>query len=290
MLRGKHIKHRPIWLFGYLALILVVVVLLAYPFFEPYLLQVEQHTVTSADLPQDIRQLRIAYVSDLHVSGFPWFTQGRAASLVSTVNGLNPDIVLLGGDYTDRPDNLVRFFRELPAIHSSYGVYAVLGEADHKSEISRALLQTLKLKGITLLNNAVQEVRVGQRNLYLVGADPLSESSYDLDALAGRVVREDFVILLSHSPEIIDNALRVMDRNDKTGWFDLGLFGHTHAGQLPFGLQWLHIADEVPEQHQRGWVEENRIPMLISNGVGTSRLPIRIGCPPTVHLITIRNR
>ena len=63
----------------------------------------------------------------------------------------------------------------------------------------------------------------------------------------------------------------------------------TNGGQLPFGSKLLQIADEIPENHQRGWVQENRTPMLISRGVGTVRLPIRIGCQPQIHLITVRS-
>ena len=42
-------------------------------------------------------------------------------------------------------------------------------------------------------------------------------------------------------------------------------------------------------RYWRGWYEANRAYMLVSNGVGTSGLPIRLFAQPQIHLITIRH-
>lgn len=289
-MRGKHVKHKHGWQALHAGLILLAAALLLYPFLEPYTLDVEQTALNSADLPEDINQLRIVFLSDLDQAGFPWFTASRTESVASTVNGLKPDIVLLGGDYVQRADRLSDFFRAMPDIHANYGIFAVLGERDRGEEALPAdLVNTMKAAGVTLLQNTAQPVRIGQRNIYIAGADALIGGSAALKNLASSVSREDFVILLCHTPEIIDDALSQRDRQGRNGWFDLGLFGHTNGGQLPFGSKLLQIADEIPENHQRGWVQENRTPMLISRGVGTVRLPIRIGCQPQIHLITVRS-
>ena len=288
-MRGKHVKYKWGWQALHITLALLAAAMLLYPFLEPYTLEVENTELVCPDLPEDIGQLRIAYLSDFDQAGFPWLNAARTKSIISTVNSLKPDLVLLGGDFVQRAEKLSDFFRDMPNIHSNYGVLAVLGERDQGEEaLPPDLVNTMKAAGVTLLQNTVLPVRIGQRSVYIAGADALTGGSAALRALAAGVSREDFVILLCHTPEIIDDALSLQDKAGRNGWFDLGLFGHTNGGQLPMGSRLLRIAEEIPANHQRGWVQENRTPMLITRGLGTVKLPIRIGCSPQIHLITVR--
>ena len=287
--RGRH-EHRS--RFGCLARIitfLVLVVMLIYPFAEPFMLEVENVTLTSGDLPADIGQLRIVYLSDIHQGAF--FSQSRVDSLVKRINALNADLVLLGGDYAEDSDGAVAFFRSLPNIHARYGVYAIMG--NHDRTVPESNLQTMQTimiaKGITPVVNDVIPVRIGVSNIYIAGIDDVNTGWPDLSGVAARTRAEDYVIFLSHSPEVISDAHRCADMNGRRGWFDLGLFGHTHGGQIALLGQYLGIA-KVPVQYQQGWIVENRIDMLISRGVGTSVLPVRIGRRPQIHVITVKRK
>lgn len=285
--RGRHRRvGRFDWLWRVLTFALLIF-LLVYPFAEPFMLQVDQATVTSADLPADIGQLRIVYLSDIHQGAF--FSQSRVDSLVNRVNALNADLVLLGGDYANDSDGAVSFFETLPNIHARYGVYAVLGNHDRtqpESNLQR-MRTTMVSNGITPLVNEVVSVRIGTSNVVIAGIDDVNNGWPDLSGTAAKVRDEDFVIFLSHSPEVIPEALKTGDMNGRRNWFDLGLFGHTHGGQIALLGQYLGIA-KVDARYEQGWIVENRIPMLISRGVGTSILPIRIGRPPQIHLITVK--
>ena len=287
--RGRH-EHRS--RFGCLARIitfLVLVVMLIYPFAEPFMLEVENVTLTSGDLPADIGQLRIVYLSDIHQGAF--FSQSRVDSLVKRINALNADLVLLGGDYAEDSDGAVAFFRSLPNIHARYGVYAIMG--NHDRTVPESNLQTMQsimiAKGITPVVNDVIPVRIGVSNIYIAGIDDVNTGWPDLSGVAARTRAEDYVIFLSHSPEVISDAYRCADMNGRRGWFDLGLFGHTHGGQIALIGRYLGIA-KVPAQYEQGCIVENRINMLISRGVGTSVLPVRIGRRPQIHVITVKNK
>ena len=287
--RGRH-EHRS--RFGCLARIvtfLALVALLIYPFAEPFMLEVENVTLTSSDLPADIGQLRIVYLSDIHQGSF--FSQSRVDSLVKRINALNADLVLLGGDYAEDSDGAVAFFRSLPNIHARYGVYAVMGNHDRTvPESNLQAMQTIMIaKGITPVVNDVIPVRIGVSNIYIAGIDDVNTGWPDLSGVAARTRAEDYVIFLSHSPEVIPDAHKCADMNGRRGWFDLGLFGHTHGGQIALIGQYLGIA-KVPAQYEQGWIVENRINMLISRGVGTSVLPVRIGRRPQIHVITVKNK
>ena len=287
--RGRHERHSPFGCLARIVTFLVLVAMLVYPFVEPFMLEVENVTLTSSDLPADIGQLRMVYLSDIHQGSF--FSQSRVNDLVKRVNALNADLVLLGGDYAEDSDGAVAFFRSLPNIHARYGVYAIMG--NHDRTVPESNLQTMQTmmiaKGITPVVNDVIPVRIGVSNIYIVGIDDVNTGWPDLSGVASRTRAEDYVIFLSHSPEIIPDAHKCADMNGKRGWFDLGLFGHTHGGQIALIGQHLGIA-KVPAQYEQGWIVENRINMLISRGVGTSVLPVRIGRRPQIHVITVKNR
>ena len=45
---------------------------------------------------------------------------------------------------------------------------------------------------------------------------------------------------------------------------------------------------QVPPRYHSGWLIENRANLLISRGVGTTHLPVRLFCMPQIHLITVK--
>ena len=269
-----------------LSLVLVLLFVLSWPFVEPFLLQTEHATLTGPDLPASIGQMRLVYASDIHKGGL--FGEKRVAALVSNINACNADLVLLGGDYATDIESAIEFFQSLPRIHSRYGVYAVLGNHDRTIPESRltTLRSAMQTAGVTPLVNAVAKVRIGLSEIYIAGIDDADNGRDDMKAVASQVRAEDYVIFLSHTPKVIPDALTLRDMNGREGWFDLGLFGHTHGGQLAF-LGPLLKDDGVPDEYTQGWFRQNRADMLVSRGVGTSGLPVRLFCMPQIHLITV---
>ena len=210
-------------------------------------------------------------------------------SLVRRVNALHPDIVLLGGDYAGDSEGAIRFFQTAPRFQSRYGVFAVMGNHDRTAPESnlQALRTAMRASGVTPLVNEIASVRIGGSDIYLAGVDDANNGRPDIAALAARLAQNDYVIFLAHSPELIPQAISTGDQNGRTTWFDLGLFGHTHGGQIPFLSSFLNIS-KVEKRYEQGWLRENRIDMLISRGVGTSIFPARLFCLPQIHLITVK--
>lgn len=302
MYRGKHIRRRGLWVVMTWTGIVLLVLLLLVPFIEPYLLEVDRHELISPDLPESVRPLKVVYLSDIHQGGFPWFTKGRTDALIGEIKNLAPDIVILGGDYADDPEGAIRFFDELPKFSGYTGVYAVLGEhdRDEDDEHLEALRKAMKNKGVTLLDNKYEQIAWSDGSIYVVGIDDYLNGRWRLSGLSNTNGRagsgpgaSDYVILACHNPAIINDLSRSVSGTDgRSKWFDLALFGHTHGGQLPGSLNLLGIASEVEQaSHREGWIEESRgTPMLISRGVGTAMLPIRLLCRPQLHLIVIRSQ
>jgi len=271
-------------------LVILLLLLLAYPFFEAFHINVEEHTTNLKSLPSALRNLKIVYLSDIHQN--LWDSQARTDKIVKMVNSLSADLVLLGGDYASDPDSAIAFFENLPLIQARLGAFGVLGNKD-SSESSldeRNLTQAMKDAGVTPLVNEVAQIKVGQATLYIAGVGDLQSGRTDLEAVASQVSADDFVILLGHSPDILSYAVDYVDKNGKTHWFDLGLFGHTHGGQVTlFGQPLLGAFKPLTStRYLSGWITENRAEILISNGVGTSNLPIRLFAPAQIHLIRLR--
>ena len=270
-----------------IVLVIVALFVLSWPVLETFLLETEEVTLLGADLPASAGQLRIVYVSDIHQGGL--YTSKRTSALISHINACGADLVLLGGDYAQDSNSAVEFFRQLPAIHARYGVYAVLG--NHDRTIPEANMTTLRAAmqsaGVTLLVNETVRVRVGSDAIYIAGIDDYGNGRPDVRRVAAQMDADDYVIFLSHSPAAIPESLKATDKNGMKGWFDLGLFGHTHGGQ--FALLGPMIKDDgIPKEYLKGWLRNNRTDMLISRGVGTSGLPLRLFCTPQIHLITVK--
>lgn len=267
--------------------ILLALFILSWPLLEAFMLEVEETTLVSADFPKNIGQLRIVYLADVHKGGL--YNDGRVASLVSRINALSPDLVLLGGDYAQDSAGAVEFFRTLPRIHARYGVFAVPGNHDRtlpESNLNQ-LRAAMQKASVTPLINSVSLVRVGTSDIFIAGLDDVNCGHPDLESVASQVRKGDYVILLCHSPAIVPQALSARDADFQLNWFDLGLFGHTHGGQVALfdGL----IQDKAVESpYFSGWTRVNRIDLLTTRGVGTSVLPIRLFCRPQIHLITLK--
>ena len=288
--RGRHQvrnRHRRRWTV-FLAVILLV--LFCYPLLEARLLQTEKTRLYSDDLPLEANNLRIVYLSDIHY-GF-WFSDADLGRLVGRINNLRPDLVLMGGDYGHDNDSAVQFFQSLQkhnTIHSRYGIYGVIGDCDRGdsdytfSRLTDAMLSA----GVTPLINRSVPVNIANRQIWLVGVDDKLTGRPDVKAAAKSVSSADYVIFLSHNPSVIPEAQQAFDKSGNLGWFDLGLFGHTHGGQMLFFSSMLGIAEDVPDRYRGGWRKENRVDLLVSRGVGTSVFPGRLFCFPQIHYLEI---
>ena len=282
----RHIRFR------WILLTLAVLALAAYPFVEPTLLNIEEHTLYVTNLPNNLKNIRIVFASDIHQG--PWFSQKRVNEVFSTINGLSADLVILGGDYAIDSDGAVQFFKTAPDLHARLGVYAVMGNHDRTEPESNLalLIKQMQDRNIVPLVNSVSRAKVGQSYIYIAGVDDYYNGFPDVAGVARQVYADDFVIFAGHTPDLMPDVLRGRSIDNDNHWFDLALFGHTHGGQVNFlgHSPFSKLSPQVGARYLSGWLEENRAAILVSNGVGTSGLPIRLFAPPQVHLITLKAR
>ncbi|WP_049785943.1 metallophosphoesterase [Sphingobium chlorophenolicum] len=237
-----------------------------------------------ADAPR--RPVTVALLTDSHLSG-PDNGPDRMARIVALVNGLRPDLIALGGDYigddkggaTYDPAQSIAPFAELRA---PLGVVAVLGNHDARKHtgIGRHDWHDLFARiGVRLLDN--QAVRRGPlaigglRDIY-TGRPDIPKTLDAMQALGGAP------LMLSHGPD----AFPLLPDQPM-----LTLVGHTHCGQvaLPFaGI--VYVPSRYGTRYACGVYRDGARTMVVSAGLGTSGLPIRLLARPDVWLVTIRPR
>ena len=261
---------------------------------------VNEQSANLPDLAEADDGLRVAVLSDLHFSSGD---AGRAAELADMLNRLDPDIIILLGDFVngspDRrrsisPEELTKFVRRLRA---RCGVFAVTG--NHELWYGRdAVKDALSAGGATVLNcECVTVATPSGRPLQIVGLPDYTteEPPAKFPAAAAGIP----TLVVMHDPRSAEFI------PEKFATF--GVAGHTHGGQLrlyPGGgdrtslrLAALRLKNKLgmlspsPRPHilfDRGFTDYHGRRLFITAGAGLSRLPMRIFCPPEVVLLKLR--
>jgi len=242
--------------------------------YEPQALQVERSQLPSS-LPGG--RVRMVQVSDLHLSTFDSYFD----KVVKQVAALQPDLIVLTGDYLEEERNIRGVLNFLKALHAPHGVYAVQGNWEYWSRLEgENLRRHFAGVGVKLLINERADLEIKGRALSIYGLDYPSPTDY-LNRLQANVNPERYNVLLSHVPAFAHEQL---DRH-----INLVLCGHTHGGQVrlpflpPFYLP-RYSGRFVAGYYQ---VTEHQIPLYVSRGVGTSVLPLRFLCRPESGLVEI---
>ena len=254
-----------------------------YPFYLAGQLHVIEETYRSAALPAAFEGLSIAYASDIHHG--PYFKEAEVLALHQRLLKMDTDLILLGGDYGDVPANSIAFFKRITPFPKEKTVVAVVGNhdiGDRGAGILPELLAAMKEKNIKPLVNETHTITKSGVSMAICGPDDIRCGRPDFEPLKEASSGADFVLLLPHSPDLIPDAY-------EAGFaFHLALCGHTHGGQLVFFGRSLHSSSIYKDRYRSGWYQENGVDIRVSNGVGTSILPMRIGPMPEIHRIVLR--
>ncbi|HOM03570.1 MAG TPA: metallophosphoesterase [Acetivibrio sp.] len=254
------------------------ILIMAYMFVEPYWIKVTYIKVKDSDIPDSFDGKRIVFASDIHHG--PYFSRERVRNMVEKVNSLNPDIIFVGGDYVEKSREYIKpCFEELSHLEAPLGRFGVLGNHDYyrNGELVR---QSMKEAGITLLDNAAQWITYGSGRIKVCGVGYFNRYLYPIESYLEDVGEDDFVILLSHDPDYAETI-----RNYK---IDIVLSGHTHGGQVTlFGLWAPYIPSIYGQKYRTGVADTKYTRVYVSNGVGTSGIPIRFFARPEIVVLEL---
>ena len=227
---------------------------------EAFRNEVKETVVTDHRFPEKA-PLALFFISDIH-------RRLVHPSIISRMAG-RADAVIIGGDLCEGGVNNRRIRENIKRLSSIAPVYFVPGNNDY--EVDREQLALIFAEwGVTVLKNSSAVLAEGT---YLLGTDDLSKGKSDKAALFHNVPPNAFKIIASHNPAFI----RTLVPEDRVA---LLLSGHTHGGQIRLGRFGMY---------EKGrWRKVRDIHTLVSNGYGTTGIPLRLGARAETHLITIR--
>lgn len=261
-------------------LILFGGLLFLYCHIESRWIKTKKINLVSNDIPKSFIGKKIVFITDIHHG--PFFSIERVKKLVERINKLNPDIIIMGGDYVHRdPKYIEPLFNELRNLKSNNGIYAVLGNHDHWEDAGLTR-QMMVRNGIKICDNKSYWVKIKNDSIKIGGVGDLWEDTQELDSTICDVRKNDFCILITHSPDYIESMPKDL--------VDFTLSGHTHGGQMTFfGLWAPKVPSKYGQKYRYGLKQFGNMQSYISSGIGTITPPLRFFCRPEIVLITLQN-
>lgn len=233
---------------------------------------VRHNDIAFPNLPSEFDGFTILHLSDFHADvSLP--AMMRLPELVST---LAYDICVVTGDFRGKSfgpfDEALRLTARVRA-RLGDAVYGVLGNHD-----TVRILPELEAMSIRVLMNESETIVRGKQRLHLAGVDDAHQYlAANLEKACAGIPEGEFSILLSHTPEIYNQA--------SSAGFHLCLSGHTHGGQICLpGSVPVILSCDLPRRFGAGPWSYNNMLGYTSAGVGSSVIPVRFNCPPEITL------
>lgn len=269
------------WLWGLGGLLGLTLV---YSGIEPYWQKIRHYTVHNHKLPKDFNGFKIVFLADIHYGRT--LKGNKLEKLIKKINDYEPDLILLGGDYVIKDKYIKECFNCLSELKAKHGTYAVIGNHDVVEGLDETL-KCMRRANITSVNNdsvwihKKSRIKVGGVGDLWTQEQVLEKTTYD-------TTQEDFTILLTHNPKFIYE----LGEKDNV---DLVLAGHTHGGQF---TPMRHLGKVAPEHVNRatglqflsGKKHLDGRDIIVSNGVGTAKFPLRLMARPDIITITLKNK
>lgn len=243
-----------------------------------------------------IDELNVVYVCDLHL-GFN-DNYEVVKDMVDTINSLNADVVLIGGDIFDndfdaiyKPEEMIN---KLKQIESKYGTYAIYGNHDicenlflgftvdlknkNKNKIDDRMLDFINQANIKTLYDEYIQIE----DVYIYGRPDYEKPNFNNET---RLSEEELMSSMNNNKPIIvlDHEPRGAKQLSQLG-ADLLLAGHTHAGQIwpgTISINWFW-------DNAYGYQRVNDLHYIVSSGVGLFGINMRTGCIAEVCDIKIK--
>src|SRR5664279_487672 len=140
----------------------------------------------------------------------------------------------------------------------------------------------METMGIQMLLNECEVIARGDQRIYLAAIDDAHFFRVDnIEKAASQIPKDEFSILLSHTPEIYRQAAHAD--------FNLMLCGHTHGGQLCLpGSIPIKLEAVLPRRMGAGAWRYHNMSGYTSVGAGSSVIPVRLNCTPEITLHCLR--
>jgi len=255
-------------------------ILTALPCNQALKLAVEEKQLSISRLPPALEGLKIAHLSDIHLTGR--IDRRYFEEAFKIVSSAKPDLIVLSGDLLEKTECWAWVPSTFGRLKAEHGVYFVLGNHDIRIDAARTRAELEKV-GLVDLGGKVVTREVRGVEFVLAGNErPWIPEAAPMQTFPARPSGDrQFRLAAVHTP-------------DEYAWarkydFDLMLAGHVHGGQIqvpPLGP--ILAPSRYGVRYACGVFYEPPTVMHVSRGLA-GKLPLRICCPPeATHLVLTR--
>lgn len=277
-----------------------IAVLILYISFENHNLKVSRYIIASTELPKEFHGTKFVLLADLHNNRYG----NENEILIQKINEINPDFIVIAGDMIvgNNKNDYNTALVLLQKLAEKYPIYYGLG--NHEQRVMPGGIyyngayndyeEKLKKAGVHFLNNSSAKIVKNHKKLIITGI--LIHSSFfkklkkiKMDAqylqnLVGIPENQCYNILIAHNPAFFKNYIN---------WgANLIVSGHLHGGivRLPKLGGVISPQYKIFPDFDAGYFEKDGRVMLVSRGLGTHTLKIRMFNPPELMTVILENK
>lgn len=274
-----------------IAIIIYIIALFVFlNYLDLHRFAISQYTVAS---PKIFRNCKAVVLADLHDKSYGKYNY----KLIKAIREINPDFVIVAGDMINasprcKNNNATDFMVRLAA---EYPVYYGFGNHEYRAEIYPKtygsmyddFMEDFASAEINVLENSrhiIEEFNIEiagleiDRQYYKRFKKTTMPDDY-IKECVGLHNEDYFEILIAHNPDYFDNYAAYKS--------DLVLAGHVHGGliRLPFIGGIAHPGIKFFPKYSKGEYEKDDTKMIVSAGLGTHTLPLRLFNPGDLIVI-----
>lgn len=235
------------------------------------------------------------FLSDLHNVSYG----EKNSRLLSEIRNEKPEVVFVAGDMltAEVPPQMDAAIELMDELTRKFPVYYANGNHEHRMKINtekygesyEKYSDRIRSLGVYLLENTKKRVEINGLKMTIWGYELPAEyfrrssrkilSPQQLEEALGSPEDDSFQILLAHHPAFFDAYAR---------WgADLTLSGHLHGGivRLPFFGGVISPQMKLFPAYDRGIYKEDGKKLIVSAGLGSHTIPLRINNPAELVVI-----
>lgn len=266
-------------LYMFYVVVCMVIITITIGYFNARNVRIKNLNIDITSPSSHKKKYNIVVASDIHLGTI--IGSKRLRSLVTKINSLKPDIVLLPGDVLD--EDLIPVIRQdlgevLKVIKAPLGVFSITGNHEYIGGVNKAV-DYLTEHYIKVLRD---ESILIDDTFHLIGREDRSINNFigkkrkPLTELVRNLDNDKPKILMDHQPYDLDEAVK----NN----IDIQLSGHTHHAQLwPLN----YITQKIYEVSW-GYKKKENTHFYVSCGAGTWGPPVRLGNTPEIIQINLK--
>lgn len=263
----------------FLIILSVIVLLLIYMYIEAGWLKVSRINFTKSS-----KGLKVLHITDVHVN----LLRIGANKVKELIRRENPDVIIMSGDYVEKPVQASIFLDFLQQVKLSNKTFLCLGNHDYYTysdnpEGLENFLREIRSMHVEVLINSSVQIEKNSNSYSLIGIDDLREGKPDVEKALVGCSPSSTKIAFSHNPDL---ALKMSGTQA-----DYFFCGHFHGGQIwmPFNLEFILLRkDKLCRRGvKRGLHKINGINAYLNRGLGNVAVPLRFLSRPEISIYNI---